>query len=324
MLRRLLLSLLMIAPASMAGTQTLSDYYDYELIESSSGSTVDLASAALALADYDVIFLGETHDHPANHRAQYDLFEALAEQGLELSLSLEQFERDTQPLLDQYLAGEIGEDTLMREGRAWENYAASYRPLVELAKDNGWPVIAANAPNALVRCVGATGPDFLKTLPNDIRQQVARELDLSDGAYKTKFYGFAHGASGHGEGADMAAAIANSYAAQVLRDDTMAESIADHISAHPERRVVHLNGSFHSAAFLGTAERVADRTPDARIAVVHPVHVNSVADITEEQKAEGTFLLAIRPPPVAHVSSKERMDAATAIMAFREENPCDF
>jgi len=64
-----------------------------------------------------------------------------------------------------------------------------------------------------------------------------------------------------------------SYTAQVLRDETMAESIALHLDQHQKRKVLHLNGKFHSSKFLGTVERLATRKPELKIAVIETVTV---------------------------------------------------
>ncbi|MDG4869738.1 ChaN family lipoprotein, partial [Guyparkeria sp. 1SP6A2] len=84
-------------------------------------------------------------------------------------LSMEQFSRDSQPYLDQYLQGEIGEQYLIEQSNAWPNYASDYRPLVELAKHHQRPIIAANAPKNMVRCIGQQGIEYLDKLPKEQR-----------------------------------------------------------------------------------------------------------------------------------------------------------
>ncbi len=307
----------------------LADLTDYRLVDPSTGGVMSVDAAAARLADADVVFLGETHRHPGNHLAQMALFRALHERRSDVALSLEQFERDVQPVVDQYLAGEIGEAVLRDKGRAWDNYPVSYRPLVEYAKANGLAVIAAEASTMVVRCVGRQGPSFLEALPTDKRDWAAARLFLNNGPYKDRFIAFATADGGHGEpGSEddgVSEAVLRSFAAQVTRDDTMAESIVNHIAAHPGNQVVHLNGSFHSAAFLGTAERVAWRRPDLDIAVVHPIEVASMATPTvpENKLGEGTFLLLIAPAPDAYVSKQEELDAIMAQMQFRESVDCE-
>lgn len=309
--------------------EPLSDLTDYRLIDPTTGRVVSVDEAAQTLAAADVVFLGESHRHPGNHLAQMALFRAIHQIKADTALSLEQFERDVQPVVDQYLAGEIGEATLRDKGRAWDNYPVSYRPLVEYARANGLAVIAAEAPNMVVRCVGRQGPEFLETIPADKRDWAAAKLYLDDGPYKDRFIAFATADGGHGEPASeddgVSAATLRSFAAQVTRDDTMAESIVQHIDANPGRTVVHLNGSFHSAAFLGTAERVKWRRPDLKIAVVHPIEVNdaNAPSVPDDKLGEGTYLLLIAPAPEAYVSDDEEIAAIMEQMKFRESVDCE-
>jgi len=101
------------------------------------------------------------------------------------------------------------------------NYQSDYRPLVEFAKAQHLPVIAANAPKPLVSCVGQEGPAWLDKLPANRRSQLARELTLGDDGYRQKFMASMH----HGD----ADGNARRFAAQTSWDDTMAESMVDYL-----------------------------------------------------------------------------------------------
>ncbi|MEQ9449588.1 MAG: ChaN family lipoprotein, partial [Rhodospirillaceae bacterium] len=159
---------------------------------------MSVEQAADLLSGFDVIFLGEMHRHPGNHLAQMMLFRVIHERAPDLALSMEQIERDVQPIVDDYLAGRIGEGPFIEQTRAWGNYRTSYRPLVEYAKDHGLPVIAANAPGDVVRCVGLEGPEFLDRMNPEQRAWVAKELHYGEGAYRDKFMGFIMGDAAHG------------------------------------------------------------------------------------------------------------------------------
>ncbi|MEQ9449142.1 MAG: ChaN family lipoprotein, partial [Rhodospirillaceae bacterium] len=115
-----------------------------------------------------------------------------------------------------------------------------------------------------------------------------------------------------------------SFAAQVTRDDTMAESMAAHMNSHPGRKIVHLNGSFHSDSFLGTVERVRMRAPSAKIAVVSPLTTDSATpdSVSEDDRKLGTFILRIRALPEAYASEEERREAIKRQMEAREERAC--
>src|SRR5262245_15454974 len=93
------------------------------------------------MGEVDVIFLGESHDDPVAHHLQMRLLRSANEQrgrqpaGRPLALSLEMFERDVQPVLDEYLAGLITEQHFLAGSRPWNNYKQDYRPLVEYARE---------------------------------------------------------------------------------------------------------------------------------------------------------------------------------------------
>ena len=61
-----------------------------------------------ALAEADVIFLGEQHDSAEGHAVQLALTKAVAERRGEIVLSMEMLERDSQRLVDMYLDMETG------------------------------------------------------------------------------------------------------------------------------------------------------------------------------------------------------------------------
>src|SRR5436309_2000634 len=68
------------SPAAVAAT-TLPDLTSYVLMRTDAGARVPqrvtVEQAADVLADYDVIFLGEAHEHPANHLAEMALLRAI-------------------------------------------------------------------------------------------------------------------------------------------------------------------------------------------------------------------------------------------------------
>jgi uncharacterized iron-regulated protein len=318
------------APQSVS--RALADLTDFTLVRTDGGAraptAVTIEEAAEVLAAYDVIFLGEVHRHPGNHLAQMALYRAIQERHPRVALSLEQFERDVQTVVDDYVAGRIGEESLRRRGRAWDNYPVSYRPLMEYAKAHGQAVIASEAPTMVVRCVGQEGPPFLARMKPEQRGWAAAQLNLQDGPYKDKFMAFATGDGGHGEataGRTVSEAALRSFAAQVTRDDTMAESIHLHRQKHPGDKVVHLNGYFHSESFLGTAERLKLRDPSVRIAVVNPVEVEDPRQptVSAEQARTGTFVLLIQPQPKSYANDEEMKAAITGQMDFRAKNRCE-
>jgi uncharacterized iron-regulated protein len=261
---------------------------DYALVETADGASLTLDELADALALYDVVFLGEEHDTDVVHRLQAELSEALVARRGDVILSLEMFERDAQPALDQYLAGAIDEHAFLDRSRPWPNYAAHYRPAIELAKREGLPVLAGNVPRPLAARVVHEGPRAVLSAP-----YAPRHVLLPDGLYRTRFDAIM---GGHGgiEGVDPTYV----FASQCIKDDAMAESIADALALHPGAQVVHWCGRFHSDAHLGTVERLAQRRPDLAIAVITPTTGGDLgAPLTDEERENGDIVLRAPAQP---------------------------
>jgi len=290
-----------------------------------------LEAIAKLLSGYDAVFFGEVHRHPGVHLAQMALLQAMHELNPDLTLSLEQFERDVQPYLDDYLAGKTGEQYLRDKARAWNNYPTSYRPLVEYAKQHQLPVIAANAPKTAVICVGQKGLGILDAIPEPERSHVARQIDISEGSYRDKYMAFFANNSSHGgrtagrPSATMQKMAEHSFSAQAVRDDTMAESIAHHLLNNPRRQVVHLNGSFHSEDFLGAVERLARRMPELKIAVINPVQTDSTGfDWTREKLDSGTVLLGVSRLPKDFIQEEHKREWSRMVLKKRINNKCPY
>ncbi|WP_323976970.1 ChaN family lipoprotein [Aeromonas hydrophila] len=265
------LPLLLAACATTAPVNDAGTLYHYQL-KAPQGEVLTLEQALARVADADIVLVGELHTHPAVHLLQARMLAGLAANGRPLVLSMEQFSRADQPVLDAYLAGRIGEAALIRDGNAWPNYQSDYRPLVEFAKAHHLPVIAANAPKPLVSCVGQEGPAWLEKLPANRRSQLARTLTLGDDPYRQKFMASLH----HGD----ADSNARRFAAQTSWDDTMAESMVDYLRSHPGQRIMHIAGNFHVEGGLGLASRIASRNPDLKVALVVP-------ELTTPQAGDG-------------------------------------
>jgi uncharacterized iron-regulated protein len=314
----------------------IESFSDFILVETQLGEVparvVDLQTMVADLARYDVVFVGESHGHAASHYVQSKVLSGLYSKHNDMALSMEQFERSQQHVVDEYLAGEIGEETLFHDGKAWDHYRSSYRPLVEFAKSKGFPVIAAEVPGNMVSCVGERGPGFLDELKGEPRTWIADKLHLDDGPYKEKFYKFMKQAVGHSVDGPNQSEEAKAqkkfyrFAAQVSRDDTMAESIYNYMQAKPGSKVMHIDGSFHSAGLLGTVERLLLRNPKITAANIHPVLVddpqNPSFDIGDV--GEGQYLVLLYPAPKQFVKMSNINAFVERTKSKIDENRCAY
>jgi uncharacterized iron-regulated protein len=263
-----------------------------------------LMELADSLARYDVVFLGEQHDDSVTHRVQAILLDEIGRRRARVVLSLEMFERDVQPLLDDYGVGRATEAAFLAGSRPWPSYASDYRPLVEHARARRWPVVAANVPRPLASAVARGGVAALDTLPFAHRRLWAAERRCApEGEYFRRFGEAMGGMGGHGAGSDSVAAratLARFYEAQCIKDETMAESIVRAREVWRGWMVVHYTGGFHAERRLGTVERLARRLPDARIAVVAIVPVPDPAAVDAAEFADrGDYVVFVPAPPSA-------------------------
>lgn len=237
--------------------------------DAQSGKNLTAAQLAKKLQKYDVVFFGEFHDQGEIHQAESDLLKAMHKlHGDKLALSMEMFEADNQPRLDSFLAGSLSEEDFLATARPWPNYKTDYAPLVNFAKEQQMPVIAANVPRFLAAHVAKNNAST-EGVAAQYQQWLPKHTYAPEGAYKEKFY-----AQMNSPEAPMKmppARLAAVYAAQCLKDDKMAESIAAFADAYPDIQILHINGCFHSDAHLGTAQKLEALRPELKVAVITPL-----------------------------------------------------
>lgn len=261
---------------------------------------IDFEEFISRLARADLVFVGEQHDDPATHRMELAMLEGIARRRDSVVLALEMFERDVQPLLDRYVSKSVPEDSLLGGGRPWKNYRTDYRPLVELAREKGWPVVASNVPRPLASLIARVGLVGLDTLPAERRATAAAEFQCPEDRYYRSFVREMGDLSAHGpnsSSSDVKARVDRMYQAQCAKDETMGESVAR--AYRPGYLVIHYNGSFHSDFGLGTVERAERRLGKVNARVVTVVPVESLDDlqVKKEERKRADFLLFVLAPP---------------------------
>jgi uncharacterized iron-regulated protein len=257
----------------------------------------DFEGMLAELTRADVVFVGEQHDDANTHRLELAVLEGLLRRRVPLVIAMEMFERDVQPVLDQYLAGAITEEQFLKDSRPWPRYATDYRPIIEFARTHRIPVIASDVPRRIASEVSKSGLAALDGLGAD-RQLAARDLQCpTSGDYYERFLQAmgGHPPSGDPKATDAQQKNDRFYLAQCVKDETMGESIAAAFSRNTSQHatIVHFNGAFHSDYAEGTAATTRRRMPGRRIAVVSVVPVE---DLDQERPDEddlkvGDYLL---------------------------------
>lgn len=234
-----------------------------------SGKNLTSAQLASKLQKYDVVFFGEYHDQSEIHQYELELLEAMYKaKGEKLALSMEMFEADNQSKLNNFLADTLSEENFLAASRPWPNYRTDYAPLVNFAKEKKMPVIAANVPRFLAAHVAKNNAST-EGVEAQYQQWLPKHTYAPEGAYKDKFY--AQMSSPEAPMKLPPQRLAAVYAAQCLKDDKMAESIAAFADAHQNMQILHINGCFHSDAHLGTAQKLEALRPELKVAVITPL-----------------------------------------------------
>jgi uncharacterized iron-regulated protein len=231
----------------------------FKIYDTRAKQITTIENIAADFKNADVLFFGEEHNDSAAHYLQAEIFKQLYRlYGNKLALSLEMFETDCQLVLNEYLAGYISEERMIREARAWSNYK-DYRPVVEFAKMNKLDVIASNPPRRYVNMVSRKGMSSLDSLPKASKKFLPPlPYDTLGGRYREKFIEFMRGGSpGTGN--------FRIFYSQNLWDAGMAYSIYRYHKKNKRKKMFHLVGRFHSDEKLGTVAQLQKRNPKLRI-----------------------------------------------------------
>ncbi|WP_345117199.1 ChaN family lipoprotein [Hymenobacter algoricola] len=240
------------------------------------------------LARADVVFFGEQHNDPIAHWLALQLTKDLLrlKQG-QLVLGLEMFERDVQPLVDQYTTGEVAEEEFEARSRPWPNYGTDYKPLLLLAKQQKFRVVGTNVPRRYASMVGKNSLSVLDTLPAKSKAWLA-PLPLT---VDYELPGYKNMAKMFGGDAAHAAGVQNIIQAQALKDATMAYFLNQ---ARPAGHLLlHLNGSYHSDNHDGILAYLRQQNPQLRVLTISTVTQEQLGKLDREQQQKADFILTV-------------------------------
>jgi uncharacterized iron-regulated protein len=256
-----------------------------------------IPAVADSICRRDVVFFGELHNSKDAHADELALLKELYERRKDLILSFEMFERDRQGVLDDYLAGRLDEARFRAQARPWPNYA-DYKPLIEFAKEHGLPVVASCIPWKTAVQFGKEGGEPPRG------PWVARDWSSPADDYRARF---AKSMQNHMKKDDTQATMERMYRSQCLRDDTMAEAIADEWLRYQHRHplILHFCGTFHSDFGQGTVERVVSRIPSISVGIVSTIQPEPEDHfVLHDQRDRADYLLVV-PSDAAKKKAEE-------------------
>lgn len=254
----------------------------YKIYSGKHGKLINVDQIIEDFAKYDVIIFGEEHNDAVAHYLELLLFQKLHDRykGM-IALSLEMFDRDVQVVLDEYLNGQITEKHFKKDARAWINYE-DYRPLVEFAKTSKIGVIAANAPMRYTNIARTRGQDALLVISETAKSFLAPlPYDTATGEYRKKLLKVQEvlepllikkdslmPGDKMQKKMPLAMMVFKINQGQSLWDATMAYSIIQYREQNKDKKIMHINGKFHSDEYFGVAEQLKRYDPEIKILVI--------------------------------------------------------
>lgn len=259
-----------------------------DIVETSSGTVISFAALMDRLSRARVIYVGETHTSLEDHRLQLEVLKGLQQKDRSPILALEMFPRRVQPVLDRFAAGELDEESFLKEvqwGEVWGYPFQLYRDLLLFARDHRLRIIGLNAPRELVDKIARQGlasldpaergeiaERFLTADPNH-REILAREYDRHLKGKIKDFDSF--------------------YEAQLAWDETMAETLVHFLrTAPPETAFLVLVGKGHILQGVGMPQAARMRF-DHTFKTVVPVPIDTPVRTLSPELAD---YLWITPP----------------------------
>ena len=185
----------------------------------------------------DVIYVGETHDDPADHEYQIQLIRGLLARKLGFAVGWEMFDWTQQALLEDWHRRRISLDELLSRTdfqKSWGLYSPAYSKILKITGQNRIRNIALNAPAELPRKI-AHG----ENLTREERRMVPKGFVTTEGAYQNFV-------SMIGDHPGMQRSdLRRFFDAQEVWDQTMAARILGFTKGHPGGKLVVLTGRGH-------------------------------------------------------------------------------
>jgi uncharacterized iron-regulated protein len=275
-MKKILIGLLLLIPVYSFSQDSLSEK-NYRIYSVKEGKEVTINDVVEAMAKNDVLFYGEEHNDSVTHYLERKIFELLYNKyNDKIALSMEMFERDAQVVMNEYLGGYIREKDFKKDARVWSNYR-DYRPMVEFAKDNKLNIICSNASMRYTNLAGRKGQKALMELSEESKKWFAPlPYDTASGAFYKKLMDMMGGHSSSAVSDTSKPAPPpmpmmgsfNMVMSMSLWNATMGYSINEYMKKNKGKKVMHVNGRFHSDGGLAVVTELKNYNPKAKVLVI--------------------------------------------------------
>ncbi len=259
-----------------------------------------------------IIYIGERHDRFAHHMNQLQIIKKMHNAGYKLAVGMEMFQKPFQPVVNDYLAGRIDEHEFLQKTEyfsTWRYDYNLYKPIVDYLKQQNLPLVALNIHGDISSKVAREG---IYSLSDNENNQLPGSMDFSNERYRrylNEVFPL------HKEQAELKD-FSYFLQAQILWDETMAESAQKFLTDNPESKLVILAGNGHLRHKYGIPERLYRRNHEPFTVLVQDEEIkDNIADyvlITEKLEGEKSPRLGVMV---------EEKDHGLEVMSIRNKSP---
>ena len=231
-----------------------------QIFDSERNVYLDETALAEALGEVKLVFFGELHETAPVQELELWVLTRMTAKYPDVSLAMEHFQRDEQPVIDDYLAGNLTPEDFEKKGQVWANYGKYWKPLVDHMKEKNRPVVGLNVPKEALETVYAGYPkkplDVFNALPDSFKYAgsiAPRPIPAPDAIFKKYFEANFDPAAHSGMGMSKGESLAYFTDLAVIRDENMGYFVAK--EAEKGGRVLTMAGDFHAQTGFATPDR---------------------------------------------------------------------
>lgn len=240
-------------------------------------NTATLQAIIPQLAHHKTVLIGESHTSYGDHLNQLAIIKGLRPHWKKMAIGLEFVQYPYQQALNDYIAGAITQETMLRKTQwydRWKYDFRLYRPIFEYAKQQQIPLIALNTPREITKRISKVG---IKGLSTAERAQLPLIIDTTNQQYKKALETVY---SQHG-GKSRSKKFERFYQAQLAWDETMADQAAKFISKNLAYQLVILAGGGHMKDRHGIPSRLQRRIKSKPAVILNGTHDNPTPSLAD-------------------------------------------
>ncbi|HLP57980.1 MAG TPA: ChaN family lipoprotein [Candidatus Deferrimicrobium sp.] len=287
-----------------------------QIIQTASGNTITLENIIEQNKDTDVFIIGEAHDNYQCHTFQRDFIRALFKKYPKLVVGFEFFQRDDNPVLEDWRTGKISEEEVIKKTAWYKRGGQDYRftrLIMDVIKENNIKTIGLNVPREILRTVSRKGFENLSKEEKALFPTIHIPNTEHEYFIKSIFGTFA---------AQVPMWFNNIYNAQKCWDVVMAESMRQTLTRLEFKgyKGVIIAGSNHVAYQLGIPFRYRAAQPNVKITTIVPILLPEEKTKDENEGQEVNPMMKMMAQSLAPASTFSR---GIADYVFSVEQPKD-